>query len=120
MLDETVRRTFAGVPLDSFWDDSDYALEAYVDRTPSAELVASVEAELGYKLPASYVSLMRSHNGGIPRNTACPAPNPTTWADDHVSVHGILGIGRTRRCSPAGDAGYRLWLEEWEYRTIGV
>ncbi|SNT65835.1 SMI1-KNR4 cell-wall [Asanoa hainanensis] len=71
-------------------------------------------------LPASYVTLMRSHNGGIPRNTRCPAPSPTTWADDHVSVDGIMGIGRTKRYSLAGDAGQRLWLGEWEYPPIGV
>ncbi|HIZ06594.1 MAG TPA: SMI1/KNR4 family protein [Candidatus Eubacterium avistercoris] len=33
---------------------------------------ASVEQELGYKLPASYICLTKQHNGGIPVNkTAC-------------------------------------------------
>ncbi|WP_204082678.1 SMI1/KNR4 family protein [Asanoa ishikariensis] len=115
-----IQRTFPGVALESFWDDSEYALDAFVDDPPSAELVASVEAELGYRLPASYVTLMRWHNGGIPRNTWCPAPSPTTWADDHVFVDGIMGIGRTKRYSLAGAGGYRLWLGEWEYPPIGV
>lgn len=113
MYDDAIRRTFPGLALDSFWDDNEYALEAYVDAPPSAELVASVQAELGYRLPASYVTLMRSHNGGVPRNTCCPAPNPTTWADDHVCVHGIMGIGRNKRYSLAGEAGSRFWLAEW-------
>lgn len=120
MYDKIVRRTFPGVALDSFWDDDEYALEAYVDASPSAELVASVQAELGYRLPASYVTLMQWHNGGTPRNTCCPASGPTSWADDHVAVAGIMGIGRNKRYSLAGDAGYRLWLEEWEYPPIGV
>lgn len=58
---------------DTFWDDNEYALAGYVGAPPSAALVASVEAELGYRLPVSYVTLMRSHNGGMPHNTCCPA-----------------------------------------------
>ncbi|MFF5225398.1 SMI1/KNR4 family protein [Dactylosporangium sp. NPDC000521] len=120
MYDDAVRRAFPGVALDSFWDDGEYALDAYVDEPPSAELVASVQAELGYRLPQSYVTLMKSHNGGIPRSGCCPAPSRTTWAEDHVGVHGIMGIGRNKRYSLAGAAGQRLWLDGWGYPPIGV
>ena len=50
---------------------------------PSDELIASVEEELGYKLPASYIWLMKQHNGGIPVNTCYPCDEPTGWAEDH-------------------------------------
>lgn len=43
-----------------------YTLEEYVSKPPSDELIASVEQELGYKLPSSYIWLMKQHNGGIP------------------------------------------------------
>ena len=66
--------------LDTFWDDTEYALSAYVSERPSTALIASVEAELGYRLPASYVTLMRSHNGGVPNFSCCPAPGRTSWA----------------------------------------
>jgi hypothetical protein len=93
MFDGPVQRTFPDLDLDTFWDDSEYALGAYVDAPTSAALIASVEAELGYRLPASYVTLMRSHNGGIPNNTCCPVPSRTTWAEDHVAVLRFTGQG---------------------------
>ena len=49
----------------NFWKDSAYALKEYVSESPSDELIASVEQELGYKLPASYIWLMKQHNGGL-------------------------------------------------------
>jgi hypothetical protein len=120
MFDGLVQRIFPGFDLDTFWDDNEYALGAYVDARPSDPLTASVEAELGYRLPASYVTLMRSHNGGIPHHRCCPAPSRTTWAEDHVAVVGIMGIGREKRYSLAGEAGSRFWIEEWGYPAIGV
>ncbi|MFI7553274.1 SMI1/KNR4 family protein [Micromonospora sediminimaris] len=75
---------------------------------PSPALIDSVEADLGYRLPASYVALMQSHSGGMPHHTCCPVPSRTTWADTHVAVHGIMGIGREKRYSLAGGAGSRF------------
>ena len=45
-----------------------------------------MEEELGYKLPAAYIWLMKQHNGGIPVNTCYPCDEPTCWSDDHVAV----------------------------------
>ena len=64
---------FEGFDLTNFWDDNWYALKEYVSDPPSDELIASVEEELGYKLPAAYIWLMKQHNGGIPVNTCYPA-----------------------------------------------
>ena len=72
-----------------------------VDLSDEPE-ITSVAAELGFRLPASYVALMRTRNGGIPRNTCCPSPSRTTWAEDHVAVAAIMGIGREQECSLAG------------------
>ena len=63
---------FEGFDLTNFWDDNWYALKEYVSDSPSDELIASVEEELGYKLPAAYIWLMKQHNGGIPVNTCSP------------------------------------------------
>ncbi|MGN9907616.1 SMI1/KNR4 family protein [Phytohabitans sp. LJ34] len=120
MFDGPVQRIFPGVDMDAFWVDTEYALDAYVGAAPSTALIASVEAELGYRLPASYVALMRSHNGGMPHHACCPAPSRTTWAEDHVAVDGIMGIGRAKRYSLAGEAGSRFWIDEWAYPAIGV
>ena len=111
---------FEGFDLTNFWDDSMYALKEYVSDSPSDELIASVEEELGYKLPAAYIWLMKQHNGGIPVNTCYPCDEPTCWAEDHVAITGIFGIGREKSCSLCGELGSQFMIDEWEYPAIGV
>lgn len=104
----------------TFWQDSDNARKAFTEAPPSDELIRRVEAELGYRLPAFYVALMRTRNGGIPRNTCFPTTEPTSWADDHIAITGICGIGYEKHTSLCGDQGSRFMLEEWGYPAIGV
>ena len=104
----------------NFWEDDAFALREYVSEPPSDELIASIEQELGYKLPASYIWLMKRHNGGIPVNTCHPSDEPTSWAEDHVAITGIFGIGRGKACSLCGELGSRFMIDEWEYPPIGV
>jgi hypothetical protein len=42
---------FDGVDFEGFWDDGEYSHENYREPAPSDELVAEIEAELGYRLP---------------------------------------------------------------------
>ena len=111
---------FEGFDLTNFWDDNWYALKEYVSDPPSDELIASVEEELGYKLPAAYIWLMKQHNGGIPVNTCYPCDEPTCWSDDHVAITGIFGIGREKSCFLCGELGSQFMIAEWEYPAIGV
>ena len=111
---------FEGFDLTNFWDDNWYALKEYISDPPSDELIASVEKELGYKLPAAYIWLMKQHNGGIPVNTCYPCDEPTCWSDDHVAITGIFGIGREKSCSLCGELGSQFMIDEWEYPAIGV
>lgn len=111
---------FEGFDFTNFWDDNLYALKEYVSEPPSDELIARVEEELGYKLPAAYIWLMKQHNGGIPVNTCYPCDEPTCWAEDHVAITGIFGIGREKSCSLCGELGSRFMIDEWEYPAIGV
>lgn len=111
---------FEGFDFTDFWDDSDYAEKEYIGAAPGDELIASVEQELGYKLPASYIWLMKRHNGGIPARTCFPTDEPTSWAEDHVAITGIMGIGREKRYSLCGELGSRFMIDEWEYPDIGV
>lgn len=104
----------------NFWDDSDYALQEYVSESPTDELISSVEEELVFKLPAFYISMMKVHNGGIPHNKSYPTGEATSWAKDHISISGFLGIGRDKSNSLCGDAGSRFIIEEWGYPEFGV
>ena len=78
---------FEDFDLTNFWDDNWYALKEYISEPPSDELIASVEEELGYKLPAAYIWLMKQHNGGIPVNTCYPCDEPTCWAEAVSYTH---------------------------------
>ncbi len=111
---------FEGFDFADFWDDNAYAWKAYISQSPSDALIASVEEELGYKLPASYIYLMKQHNGGMPVNTCFPTEEPTSWAEDHVAITGIYGIGREKSNSLCGELGSQFMIDEWEYPAIGV
>lgn len=111
---------FEGFDFTNFWNDCDYSLKEYVGAAPTDDLISEVERELGYKLPETYIWLMRQHNGGMLVNGCCPCDEPTSWAEDHVAIEGILGIGRDKACSLCGELGSRFMIEEWGYPDIGV
>lgn len=111
---------FEGFDFTNFWNDGTCARQEYVSDPPSDELISSVEKELGYKLPASYIWLMKRHNGGMPVNTCFPTSEPTSWAADHVPITGIFGIGREKAYSLCGELGSRFMIDEWNYPAIGV
>lgn len=117
---EIVEIPFEELDFSNFWNDSDYAVKNYVSKPPTDELIASIEQELGYKLPASYIAMMKLHNGGKPKNTCFPTEEATSWAEDHIAISGITGIGREKSYSLCGDLGSQFMIEEWGYPDIGV
>lgn len=111
---------FEGFDLAGFWTDSDYSQKTYVLPPPTEISIAAVEKKLGYKLPGSFIELMRHQNGGIPKKTAFPTTEPTSWAEDHVAIHGLLGIGDSKTYSLCGGLGSQFMIDEWGYPQIGV
>ncbi|QNK55067.1 SMI1/KNR4 family protein [Paenibacillus sp. PAMC21692] len=111
---------FSDMNLADFWKESEYARNKYVEDFPSEELINSIEEELGYKLPTAFIALMKQQNGGIPQYTCFPTNSPTSWAEDHIQITGIMGIGRNRTCSLCGELGSQFMIDEWEYPQIGV
>lgn len=79
------------------------------------ELLKSIEEELGYKLPGSYIELMKEKNGGALNRCMFEADY-----DFYIEVHAIYGIGREKSDSLCGSNGSKFWIEEWEYPNIGV
>ena len=72
---------FDNIDLNDFWDKKD---DYYASQQPlSDELIHEIENKLGYKLPESYVRLLRIQNGGIPKNC---------MFDKHDVIDGIFGI----------------------------
>ncbi len=109
-----------GLDLTNFWDHDDYFAEEYTDIPITPQLVSSVEQKLGYKLPQTYIELMRCRNGGAPKKTDYRTSQPTSWAKDHVAVTGIFAIGFNKRCSLCGEHGSQFYVREWGYPPIGV
>lgn len=112
---------FEGFDLSDFWEKpNDYARKSYILTPPTDEMIHSVEEELGYKLPESYIALMRVQNGGFSKKNAFPTMVPTSWAEDHIAIEGFLSIGRDKMYSLCGTLGSRFMIEEWGYPDIGV
>lgn len=112
---------FEGFDLSDFWrTPSDYARKSYIGPFPTDEMIRSVEEELGYRLPESYITLMRVQNGGFSNKDAFPTDTPTSWAEDHIAIEGFLSIGRDKAYSLCGELGSRFMIDEWGYPDIGI
>ena len=98
----------------SFGDNSDGYTDDYAGKAPTGWDILDIEKATGYKLPESYIELIKHRNGGIPVNNIV-----TT---DNMCVHlvGIYGIDKDKECSVCGDFGTEFWLEEWGYPAIGL
>ena len=111
---------FLGFDFSDFWNDSEYSVRGYIEEYPSDELIIEIEQDLGYKLPKSYIALMKLHNGGIPFKVCYPMTGNTGWAEDHTAITGIMGIGKTKPYSLGGKLGSKFMMEEWGYPNIGI
>ena len=116
---EQVSGTDEHFDFESFWNNETYAL-CDVLPAPTDTDVEKVEKILGYKLPAFYVELMRSRNGGMPLKNCFPTSEPTGWADDHIQISQFMAIGTEGSYSLCGEMGNRFWSEEWGYPEYGV
>ncbi|PEY36343.1 SMI1/KNR4 family protein [Bacillus cereus] len=92
----------------TFWEDSD----EFVNPNPvTDEMIWIAEEKLGYKLPDSYIRLIKSQNGGTPVHNCFPTTVPTSWAEDHIYVAGFYGIGGEHGIDTEGI----YMIEEFEY-----
>lgn len=75
-----------------FWDPR---IPHEVQPPLTDDLVVHAEQTLGVRLPAAYLALLRIQNGGYTTDAfqAHPAPEPTSWAADHVPFDSMFGIG---------------------------
>ncbi|MDP9504911.1 SMI1/KNR4 family protein [Pseudomonas protegens] len=106
------------IDLDAFWDR---ATHCKINQAPaSAAMIAELQAELGYRLPPSYVAFMNRYNGGRPHLCCCPTEQGTSWAEDHCAIDSFLSIGRDAAYSLGGSLGSRFKIEKWGYPDLGV
>ncbi|WP_406346809.1 SMI1/KNR4 family protein [Streptomyces sp. NBC_00648] len=71
------------------------------------------ERQLGVRLPASLLEILRVQNGGLVAElwNAFPTDVPTSWSENHVPLDDMMGIGRHDGQPSLLDSGYLV--EEW-------
>jgi len=104
-----------------FWNEDEFYYDEYTEEPPTDEQIARVERELGYRLPQSYIWLMKNQrNGGAPNNTCIKTAEATGWADSYAEITAISGIGSEKLHSLCSDLGSQFMIDEWGYPDIGV
>jgi hypothetical protein len=84
--------------------DSEYfKLKPLTDKA-----VEEAEEKLKVKLPESYINLLKEQNGGYIIYDSFPSTVPTSWAEDHIDVDHIMGIGEED-----GILKSNYLIEEW-------
>lgn len=63
---------------------------------------------------------MNTQNGGIPALTVFPTKEATSWAEDHIAISSLMGIGHDKIYALAGELGSRFMIEDWGYPDLGI
>ncbi|MBG9768160.1 SMI1/KNR4 family protein [Bacillus vallismortis] len=78
--------------MSEFWENSEY--DPFRLKDISEDEIKNVEQELNLTLPEQYKKLIIQQNGGLINFNAYPTDQETSWADDHIGVDHIRGIGK--------------------------
>lgn len=91
--------------MENIWkkDGEYYKLEPITDKD-----IERAEEKLRIKLPTSYINLLKVQNGGYINFDSFPSDVPTSWADNHINVDHILGIGEEN-----GILESEYLIQEW-------
>ena len=79
----------------------------YIMAPLTDEMIKRAESTIGYKLPQSYIELLRFQNGGV-------------IEDDDCWLTAIYGIGKTEDAFNGLEEMFDNWINEWEYPNIGI
>ena len=93
-----------------FWNDDVENMDL-IGESPSDELIAEIEKELDYKLPASYIWLMKQHNGGLLKKTDFLVTVSNSWK--------LIGITSFIKINSICDEN-QFMKDDWGYPDIGV
>ncbi|MGX1560934.1 SMI1/KNR4 family protein [Streptomyces sp. NPDC055506] len=76
----------------TFWGEGPYGVQPQL----TAAVVQDAERQLGVRLPASLLEVLRVQNGGLVAElwNAFPTGVPTSWSENHVPLDDMMGIGR--------------------------
>lgn len=94
-----------------FWHDIKESERRYECTKPDLRMIRSVQEELGFKLPDTFVELMKMHNGGMVNRCWYPIRFPAETYADYIQVTHLLGIGSNADYSLCGRFGSKFLLE---------
>ncbi|MEC1270949.1 SMI1/KNR4 family protein [Bacillus vallismortis] len=78
--------------MSEIWENSEH--DPFRLKDISEDEIKNVEQELNLTLPEQYKKLIIQQNGGLINFNACPTKHITSWADDHIQVDHMRGIGK--------------------------
>ena len=108
-----MKKYFENFDTKAFWEEDNENPKKLTDK-----MIEKAEKRLGYKLPESYIELLKAKNGGYPINTCFPIKEKTSWAEDHIAIETICGIGVEDGIDD--EYGSLYMIEEWGYPEIGI
>ncbi|MFF9070486.1 SMI1/KNR4 family protein [Streptomyces sp. NPDC014891] len=93
----------------TFWGEGLYGVQPPLTDA----VVQDAERQLGVRLPASLLEILRVQNGGVVADAwnAFPTDVPTSWSENHVPLDEMMGIGHHDGQSSLLDTAYLV--EEW-------
>lgn len=91
----------------------------YTGPALTGEMEREAEVKLGRHLPNSYVELLRVRNGGVPVRKCVRTTFRSSWAEDHIEIGAIRGIGGEWGIED-GPLSSAALIAEWGYPDIGV
>lgn len=93
-----------------FDNESSYGKEFKFEPI-TEEMIKRAEEKLGYKLPNSYIELLKLQNGGC--------INEDLY-EDYAEVACIYGISGDEKKFYGLVSMYSNWIDEWEYPRVGI
>ncbi|MEC0278767.1 SMI1/KNR4 family protein [Bacillus halotolerans] len=78
--------------MSEFWESSEYDPFRLTDISDNE--IKNVEKKLNLTLPEQYKKLIIQQNGGLINFNAFPTDQETSWAEDHIEVDHLRGIGK--------------------------
>ncbi|WP_342526686.1 SMI1/KNR4 family protein [Chryseomicrobium sp. FSL W7-1435] len=89
------------------WEDD--AEDFYYKGKLTEEMITDFQQESGFVLPDTYKKLLKERNGFQLVRPFYPVSQATSWAENHINVDHILGIG-----TQIGLKDSAYMIEEWE------
>lgn len=106
---------FGDAFLNSFWESPPN--DSSTGQPVTNEMIYDVEEQLGFKLPASFIELIRSQNGGRPKLHGFRVGKSKLAS---VEIEEIMGCDKNCDNSLIGGSGSEFYMDEWEYPRIGI